>query len=85
MNVPVSYLLNELDENTALKVLEVLQGCRIYFPAKKVKYYKIKKDYKKMLGTEKQKIEQLSLTFELSKVRIREILRIKDNIFDDVE
>ena len=85
MNVPISYLLNELDENTALRVLEILQGCRIYFPAKKVMYYKIKKDYEKMSGTEKQKIEQLSFSFELSKVRIKEILRIKDNIFDDVE
>ena len=73
--VPPSYLLNVLDEETALRVAEAMQGCRIYFPKKRVQYKKIREDYENMRGEESYKFKDLSCKYEVSTQRIKEIVR----------
>ena len=83
INVPASYLLNELDEETALRVMEAMQGCRVYFPTKAVLYHRIKKDFENMNATSQERYRALAYSYEMSVCRVKEIVNNKDkSIFD---
>ena len=75
------YLLNIVDEDTAFKIWEQLEGLRIYFPNKFIKHYNIKKDYKQMAEGHTDKssiIRQLSYKYELSTKQIKRIISKED-------
>jgi Mor family transcriptional regulator len=80
------YLLNVVDEETAIKIWESLGGLRIYFKSNTLKHYKIKKDFeemKKRLATNADAITQLSYKYELTKDQIRKILRKDKLLFSE--
>jgi len=82
IDVPARYLVEVLDDETALRVMNALQGCRIYFPSYKVRVYNLKQDYRMMKTTHMQKIEQLAFKYDITKGRIRQILRDKNELLN---
>ena len=77
------YLLNTLDEETALKVWESLVGMRIYFSKGILKQYNIQKDFKAMKENSKiGRIRALAYRYEMSESNIRKILRKDLKLFD---
>jgi len=77
------YLLNSLDEATAIKVWESLSGMRVYFSKGILKQYNIQKDFKNMKENSKAKrIRALAYRYEMCESSIRKILRKDLKLFD---
>lgn len=75
-DVTPEYLLNIVDEVTAFKIWEQLEGMRIYFPKNLVKHSHIKEDYKQLIKKHYQRheaIKELEYRYELSNSQIRRI------------
>jgi len=76
IDVTPEYLLNIVDEETAFKIWEQLEGMRIYFPSKLVLHHHIKEDYKQLIKKYYQRheaIRELEYRYELSNSQIRRI------------
>jgi len=87
-DVTPEYLLNAVDEETALKIWENLEGMRIYFSKNTPKHYKIRKDYKLMINrytTRPEAIKQLCSKYELSESQIRKIIKEENKKLFDVD
>ena len=70
------YLLNVVDEETAFKIWEQLEGIRIYFPKNLVKHSHIIEDYKQLIKNYYQRheaIKELSYKYEMSQSQIRRV------------
>ena len=77
VDVTPEYLLNIVDEKTAFKIWEQLEGMRIYFPSKFVLHHHIKEAYRQMIEGQYNKadaINVLSYQYELSTAQIRRIV-----------
>jgi len=85
VDVTPEYLLNIVDEETAIKIWEQLEGMRIYFPKNIVKHNNIKRDYKIMMGKyypKAEAIKELSCKYELSADQIRRITKKECEVFE---
>ncbi len=72
------YLLNVVDEETALKIWNYFQGMRIYFSKNSIRDYYIVKDYKVLIDKYyriSEAIKELSCKYEISKDQIRRIIK----------
>ena len=72
------YLLNVVDEDTALKIWNCLQGMRIYFSKATIRNYHIIKDYNAMINkyyARSEAIKELSCKYEISTYQIRRITK----------
>ena len=81
-DVTPEYLLNVVDEDTALKIWQHLEGMRMYFPKTAIRHYKIKQDYKKMINnciTNAEAIRQLSIKYDMSQSQTRRIISSRFN------
>ena len=81
------YLLNVVDEETAITIWKSLAGMRIYFKATTHKHHKIKTDYKILLDRYTSKanaVKQLMYKYEMSESQVRNIIRSDDKILFDV-
>jgi len=77
------YLLNSLDEETAIKVWESLSGMRVYFSKGILKQYNIQKDFKDMNENSRTaRVKALSYRYEMSESNVRKILRKDLKLFD---
>ena len=71
------YLLNIVDEATAFKIWESLEGMRIYFPKGTIKHHNIKQDFKLLIDKHYLKLEaikELSYCYEMSESQIRRVI-----------
>jgi len=87
-DVTPEYLLNVVDEETALKIWENLEGMRIYFSKNTPRHYNIRKDYKTMRNnytTRPEAIKRLSYKYELSQSQIRKITKEENKKLFDVD
>jgi Mor family transcriptional regulator len=87
IDVTPEYLLNVVDEVTAQKIWESLQGMRIYFPKSKTKHNKILEDYRAMTKkyiTKAESVKQLMYKYEMSQSQVRNIIRSDDRVLFDV-
>ena len=79
IDITPEYLLNVVDEETALKICESLEGMRIYIPKNFTKYRRIIKDYismkEKHFFNNVDAINELSYKYELSSSQIRKIIK----------
>ena len=72
------YLLNVVDEETALKIWNYFQGMRIYFSKNSIRDYYIVKDYKVLIDKyyrRAEAIKELSCKYEISTDQIRRIVK----------
>ena len=80
-----------LDEGVDIEIIKNLRrkfkGWRIYFRGKGSEYDDIKSDYEEMLKVgyiKKDAIREISLYYDKSETRIKEIVRIQKGLFDEV-
>jgi Mor family transcriptional regulator len=72
------YLLNVVDEETAIKIWDSLAGMRIYFKSTTPQHYKINNDYKLMMSrytSRANAVKQLMSKYEMSESQIRNITK----------
>ena len=87
IDVTPEYLLNVVDEVTAQKIWESLEGMRIYFPKRKIKHNKILEDYRIMTKkyiTKAESVKHLMSKYEMSQSQVRNIIRSDDKILFNV-
>ena len=75
------YLLNIVDEQTAFKIWEQLEGMRVYFPKNIIKHQNIKRDFKLLIDKFYSKLEaikELSYRYEMSESQIKRIISTVD-------
>jgi len=86
IDITPEYLLNIVDEATAFKIWEQLEGMRVYFPSKFMQHHHIREDYKQMIERYYQRaeaIKELSYKYEMSQSQIRRVTaKVDINPFD---
>ena len=76
IDVTPEYLLNIVDEETAFKIWEQLEGIRIYFLKNLVKHSHLIEDYKQLIKNyykRAEAVKELEYNYEMSNSQIRRI------------